>query len=218
MTLPFEPQPIEQLRARLKHALTRVWDADAIVASIDAGRQADRPHDHREHVFDFSVASNRLRTIVSIDRCACHGHRLHVSASSNAGIPDENRVREFLGQLGLLGISPVWRGVSPDRVLHLYFPWDGAPAFSGEEMQCILCGQRQRSDPATSSGWGVFMVQDLGRIYACAAEIPRSDAGAAAAQRFWERLKNAIAIRRAGPVEMPTAGRSQAECRRPGVN
>lgn len=214
MTLPFEPEPIEKLGLRLKAALGRVWDGPAIAAELAGGGDPDRPGRHRAHVFDFQEEEHCVRLVVSVDDCGpLTGLRLHVSASTPNGIPVEPRVRELMAQIGLVGLRPDCRRVGPGGVLHLYYPWAGGDAFAGEEMVCVICGTRRKSDAGTQSGWGVFMTAQ-GRFYACAAEIPKPGAPAGAVDRFWARLDHAIRTRHGGACAMPAVAMPQSAARK----
>lgn len=64
--------------------------------------------------------------------------------------------------------------------------------FMGEEMVCILCGQREMSDPRVESNWRGVKLDRAGPIYyACPDEFPPDEGGtrtafAAAYTRFFE--------------------------------
>lgn len=64
--------------------------------------------------------------------------------------------------------------------------------FMGEEMVCILCGQRETSDPRVESNWRGVKLDRAGPIYyACPDEFPPDEGGtrpafAAAYTRFFE--------------------------------
>lgn len=51
MPLPFAPEPIEQLHARVPAALVTLWDADVLM-SQDSELEMDSPSLLRAHVFD----------------------------------------------------------------------------------------------------------------------------------------------------------------------
>lgn len=75
MKLPFEPRPLDELRARYPAAVERVFD-------YRFGFPAVWPSQLRAHVFDFE---DGLRVMVSRDREEEDGTYLHVSASLEPG-------------------------------------------------------------------------------------------------------------------------------------
>jgi hypothetical protein len=64
--LPFEPEPIEQLRARFPAAIERTWDLRGCVHPDDV--PSERPGQFRAHVFDIAMPDYmRPRIIISRD-------------------------------------------------------------------------------------------------------------------------------------------------------
>jgi hypothetical protein len=63
--LPFEPQPLSQLKLRLPAALERIWDVNETVRAIRAGRPIEYAAFLRTNVFD---RLDGVRTCVSRDR------------------------------------------------------------------------------------------------------------------------------------------------------
>jgi hypothetical protein len=77
MSLPFEPQPLDKLRARFPAAVGRVFD-------YRSGFPAAWPGRLRANVFGFE---DGVRMIVSRDMEADGRVSLHVSASAEPGFP-----------------------------------------------------------------------------------------------------------------------------------
>lgn len=71
MSIPFIPEPLEQLKSRFPKALEKVWKV--------TDPMPDRPGLHREHLFDFESG---LRLLVSKDKLPQFQEpEIHVSAS-----------------------------------------------------------------------------------------------------------------------------------------
>ena len=75
MVLPFEPQPVSILRARLVAALAEPVDVLGLLAGHGA-----RPGELRQHVLD---CEDGMRLIVSRDRMLDDTVQIHLSASIN---------------------------------------------------------------------------------------------------------------------------------------
>lgn len=70
--LPFEPEKLESMRARLPQALSVVYNYEA----VESGGQ--RPGELRRHVFDFE---DGIRCILSVDEGQQTARHLHLSFS-----------------------------------------------------------------------------------------------------------------------------------------
>jgi hypothetical protein len=130
--VPFEPQTLDELKARFHEAVSGVVDTDEI-------RRGLRPPPSREpkHVFDFD---DGLRLIVSVDR-VMDEEFLHVSASSNDDykktIKDEGLsglVEDVLLRLSaMMGRQPsekINAFMSDGDVLHMIFYEDDDEGFA----------------------------------------------------------------------------------------
>lgn len=80
--LPFNPQPIEQLRGRVHEAMRTVYSPEFCQRF-----PAEGPSFKPEHVFDFVHNDVQFRVLISIDESKPLGRILHVSCSCNRGIP-----------------------------------------------------------------------------------------------------------------------------------
>ena len=131
MTLPFEPQPLSVLRARLVDALAAPVDVLRVLAGYDVD-----PGLQRQHVLD---CEDGLRLIVSVDRLPDDTVQVHLSASIHypspvwdtmARYPLRARQR-FVAQAEQrwrdLGGSPLtFASFSPGKgVPHWVGPWEG---------------------------------------------------------------------------------------------
>ena len=104
LMLPFEPENLEALRARLPAALKARYDVEAVARKV--GR---RPGELREHVFDFD---DGIRCIVSIDFYRNDPPLLHLSVGVQEGT--KLNFGEFLVRAENLA-SQLW----PDTLLLL---------------------------------------------------------------------------------------------------
>jgi hypothetical protein len=59
--------------------------------------------------------------------------------------------------------------------------------FQGEEIECVVCGAKQRSDPVRETNWRAVEVNER-RYYACAAEFPADGASAEKFSQAYERV------------------------------
>lgn len=147
MSLPHAPESIEHAAARWAAALEKVWDVDGVAEAVASGGTADRPGNHRAHVFDVvrpaTVPEPKellYRVIASIDRSQRMGVTiLHVSVSVAAKPPFETlklSAQAFIERFGptvrwlvdlLSGgdtvAVPAETIVSPGGVMHLCFAW-----------------------------------------------------------------------------------------------
>ena len=106
--LPFQPEPVESLRARYPAAVAEVID----IESVGLGTQV-QPGRQRRHVFDFDRG---VRLIVSREFFPDGRHALHLSASPQQGTEVYERVRA--GRLDVQGFADLvvqlFRDISGD--------------------------------------------------------------------------------------------------------
>lgn len=121
--VPWNPQPIEQLRARYPAAVKETID----VRDILTKRRAT-PSGEPEHVFDLEPG---LRLIVSLERMPDGVVGVHISASFQerervealAGAGDGGMVGYIVGQWRALAQSdrlPTFLGISPGGIPHFF--------------------------------------------------------------------------------------------------
>ncbi|MDB5294086.1 MAG: hypothetical protein JWO31_69 [Phycisphaerales bacterium] len=96
MSLPFRPEPIEALVARLPAALREV-----VRAEFCRRFPAEAPSKKRAHVFDLIDRGQPYRIVVSLDHERQLGRFLHVSISRPDGPPSPVAAQRLLH--GLLG-------------------------------------------------------------------------------------------------------------------
>lgn len=115
--IPFEPEKLEVLRARLPQALSVVYDYEI----IELGGQ--RPGEQRQHVFDFE---DGIRCILSIDEGQQTPRHLHLSYSlqdwhtMNVG-QFLRRIEAIPGELWPDLILPLIARFQTPRALHYAF-------------------------------------------------------------------------------------------------
>lgn len=123
--LPFEPEPIEKLRARYEAALVKLWDAPTIAGALEAGHDPLRPGDMRENVFDLhgQTDGSCIRLIISRDRTPDDRTCIHIAGSLNGAFLDiTKRLAEIelamravtIGKLGFITLA----GMSEAGVFH----------------------------------------------------------------------------------------------------
>lgn len=129
--LPFEPESLESIRARLPQALSVVYNYEI----IESGGQ--RPGEQRRHVFDFK---DGIRCILSIDEGEQTVRHLHLSFS----LHDYNwmSVAQFMHRMSVIPtefwpdtlLVPIARFQTP-RAIH--FAFDLPPSFNQFLKVCV---------------------------------------------------------------------------------
>jgi hypothetical protein len=114
--LPWNPQPVDQLRARFPRALERVYSVPFCKRFPSEG-----PSGRPEHVFDFVDRGVCYRVIASIDDMPGEGRWLHVSVSCSAGIPSIGTAQWAVAQVHGHGVL-LFEGYYVEReVTNLFF-------------------------------------------------------------------------------------------------
>lgn len=75
--MPWDPEPVPQLRARYPAAVLRRWDFRQIELGAAPSADRDRPERHRAHVFDMEMVGARLRLVVSRELVTAVNHQEH---------------------------------------------------------------------------------------------------------------------------------------------
>lgn len=134
--LPFEPEKLESMRARLPQALSVVYNYEI----IESGGQ--RPGEQRQHVFDFE---DGIRCILSVDEGQQTPRHLHMSFS----LHDYNwmTVAQFMHRMNVIP-TEFW----PDTILVTIarFQTPRAIHFAFEYPSSFmpflkLCGEKQKT-------------------------------------------------------------------------
>lgn len=137
--LPFEPESLESMRARLPQALSVVYNYEI----IEAGGQ--RPGELRQQVFDFE---DGVRCILSIDEGHETARHIHMSFS----LQDYNfmSVAQFMHRMNTIPaefwpdtlLVPIARFQTP-RAIHFAFEYPHS-----FEPFLKVCGERRKTVPS----------------------------------------------------------------------